>query len=131
MTVHYNTPITESSIKQADLSFAFDDAENLQAVVMTDKEMAETEGAFLPWVAGAGIGAVGGHFSYMSGAIASGTYNPYYHGASVLGGAGVGLLNPITSGAALLNGAAGVAAGAGAGAFAGHASTLGTNMNIR
>jgi len=97
------------------LSFAFDDAENLQAVVMTDKEMAETEGVFLPWVAGAGIGAVGGHFSYMSGAIASGTYNPYYHGASVLGGAGVGLLNPITSGAALLNGAAGVAAGAGAG----------------
>ena len=136
-TAHYNTPITELtpvtelSTKQADLSFAFDDAENLQAVVMTDKEMAETEGAFLPWVAGAGIGAVGGHFSYMSGAIASGTYNPYYHGASVLGGAGVGLLNPITSGAALLNGAAGVAAGAGAGAFAGHASTLGTNMNIR
>jgi hypothetical protein len=48
-----------------------------------------------------------------------------------LGGAGVGLLNPITSGAALLNGTAGVVAGAGAGAFAGHASILGTNMNIR
>ena len=63
----------------------------------------------------------------MSGATASGTY----HGASVLGGAGVGLLNPITSGAALLNGTAGVVAGAGAGAFAGHASILGTNMNIR
>lgn len=45
-TTHYNTPITELSTKQADLSFAFDDVENLQAIVMTDKEMAETEGGF-------------------------------------------------------------------------------------
>lgn len=33
---------------QADLSFAFDDAENLQALAMTDGEMAETQGAALP-----------------------------------------------------------------------------------
>ena len=38
--------ITKLSTKQADLSFAFDDAENLQAVFMTDGQMQETEGAF-------------------------------------------------------------------------------------
>lgn len=33
---------------QADLSFAFDDAENLQTKEMTTTEMQETEGAVLP-----------------------------------------------------------------------------------
>lgn len=33
---------------QADLNFAFDNSENVQAVAMTDKQMQETEGAFLP-----------------------------------------------------------------------------------
>lgn len=39
------------STQTADLSFAFDDAENLQVVAMTDREMAEMEGAALPPVA--------------------------------------------------------------------------------
>ena len=43
--------ITKLSTKQADLSFAFDDAENLQAVFMTDGQMQETEGAVAPLVA--------------------------------------------------------------------------------
>ena len=43
-TAHYNTPITELSSQQADLSFAFDNVENLQAVVMTDGQMQETRG---------------------------------------------------------------------------------------
>ena len=47
-TTHYNTPITELSTKQADLSFAFDDVENLQATDMTLAEMQETQGAALP-----------------------------------------------------------------------------------
>lgn len=63
-TTHYNTPITELSTKQADLSFAFDDVENLQAIAMTDKEMAETEGAALPYIAGAA--AVGGFYNLGS-----------------------------------------------------------------
>ena len=40
--------ITKLSIKQADLSFAFDDAENLQTKEMTTTEMQETQGAALP-----------------------------------------------------------------------------------
>ena len=36
---------------RADLSFAFDGAENLQAVAMTDAQMSDTEGAALPPVA--------------------------------------------------------------------------------
>lgn len=40
--VNHHTPKTELSTQQADLSFAFDDVENLQAVAMTDKQMQET-----------------------------------------------------------------------------------------
>lgn len=61
-TAHYNTPSVTAQpatfdvvsqqvapvTTQADLSFAFDDAENLQALAMTDGEMAETQGAALP-----------------------------------------------------------------------------------
>ena len=43
-TAHYNTPVTELSSQQADLSFAFDDVENLQATDMTDGQMQETQG---------------------------------------------------------------------------------------
>ncbi|MDO4426756.1 MAG: hypothetical protein Q4B88_01360 [Moraxella sp.] len=48
-----------SSGQTADLSFAFDNAENLQAVAMTDKEMAETEGAALPFLAATLWGGAG------------------------------------------------------------------------
>ena len=54
---HYNTPsteltpVTELSTPQADLSFAFDNVENLQATDMTLAEMQETEGAVAPLVA--------------------------------------------------------------------------------
>ena len=59
-TTHYNTPITELSTKQADLSFAFDDVENLQAVALTDREMAEPQGAVAPYVGRIGLGFAGG-----------------------------------------------------------------------
>lgn len=39
---------TSATTSQADLSFAFDDVENLQTVAMTDKEMAEMEGLLYP-----------------------------------------------------------------------------------
>ena len=120
-TAHYNTPITELSTKQADLSFAFDDAENLQAVVMTDKEMAETEGAWANFAIGAGIGAVGGHFSYMSGAIASNSYNWKAHAIAVGVGAGTGLLNPVSKASHLINGMRGVAAATTGSAAVGYA----------
>ena len=60
MTVHYNTPSVDTqtvvlpqttvsaTTPQADLSFAFDNVENLQATDMTLAEMQETEGAALP-----------------------------------------------------------------------------------
>ena len=63
MTVHYNTPSVDTqtvvlpqttvsaTTPQADLSFAFDDAENLQTKEMTTTEMQETEGAVAPLVA--------------------------------------------------------------------------------
>lgn len=65
MTTHYNipstelTPVTELSTKQADLSFAFDDVENLQAVAMTDGQMQETQGAWVTTAFGAAVGGAG------------------------------------------------------------------------
>ena len=46
--INYNTPVTKLSTQDTDLSFAFDDVENLQATDMTLAEMQETEGAALP-----------------------------------------------------------------------------------
>ena len=91
MTVHYNTPSVDTqtvvlpqttvsaTTPQADLSFAFDNVENLQATDMTLAEMQETEGALFP----IGIALnVGGRFvtnqlvkHYISNAsLAYGTY---------------------------------------------------------
>lgn len=39
---------TSVTTSQADLSFAFDDVENLKTVAMTDKEIAEIEGLLYP-----------------------------------------------------------------------------------
>ena len=119
--VNYNTPVTELSTKQADLSFAFDDVENLQAVALTDREMAETQGAWANFAIGAGIGAVGGHFSYMSGAIASNSYNWKAHAIAVGVGAGTGLLNPVSKASHLINGMRGVAAATTGSAAVGYA----------
>lgn len=58
MLIFFNC--TKLSTQDTDLSFAFDDVENLQAIVMTDKEMAETEGAVAPYVGRIGLGFAGG-----------------------------------------------------------------------
>lgn len=70
ITVYQTIPSTIPSIELStqpiqatDLSFAFDDTQNLQAVAMTDKEMAETEGAWIPYAVGGAIGGI----SYISG----------------------------------------------------------------
>lgn len=50
-TIPSTTPSVELSTQPTqatDLSFAFDDTQNLQAVVMTDSQMQETEGAVAP-----------------------------------------------------------------------------------
>ncbi|AKG18120.1 hypothetical protein AAX09_00330 [Moraxella bovoculi] len=69
-TVYQTIPSTAPSVElstqptqEADLSFAFEDTQNLQAVAMTDKEMAETEGAWVPYAVGGAIGGI----SYISG----------------------------------------------------------------
>ncbi|WP_394261646.1 hypothetical protein [Moraxella boevrei] len=122
-TGNYNTPngVTQSAVAvqpQADLNFAFENSENLQAVAMTDNEMQDTEGAWANFAIGAGIGAVGGHFSYMSGAIANNSYSWKAHATAVGVGAGTGLLNPVSKATHLINGMRGVVIGtAGSGAI--------------
>lgn len=70
ITVYQTIPSTTPSVELStqfneatDLSSAFDDTQNLQAVAMTDKEMAETEGAWVPYAVGGAIGGI----SYISG----------------------------------------------------------------
>lgn len=71
-TTHYNTPSVDTqtvvlpqttvstTTPQVDLSFAFDDVENLQTKDMTATEMQETEGAVAPAVAyGIRMGVMG------------------------------------------------------------------------
>lgn len=72
----------------ADLSYAFDDSQDLQVMAMTNQEMEETEGAFaVPGaVAGAGIGAWG----YLGGAAGSGNFSWKGLAATTAGGAAVG-----------------------------------------
>ena len=90
--VNYNTPITELSSQQADLSFAFDDAENLQAVAMTDGQMEETQGAALPFVAGVLVGgAIGAWSNHVAsyaknGRLASTKSTLYATGGGMVGG---------------------------------------------
>jgi len=90
--VNYNTPKTELSTKQADLSFAFDDAENLQATDMTLVEMQKTQGAALPFVAGILVGGVIGAWSNhgasyaKNGRLASTKSTLYATGGGMVGG---------------------------------------------
>lgn len=83
------TPTT-TEVSTQDLIFAFDDAENLQAVAMTNDEMQDTQGAWaVPGaIAGAGIGAWG----YMGGVAGSGNFSWTGLGATVAGGAAVGAI---------------------------------------
>ncbi|WP_435938905.1 hypothetical protein ACSF85_00320 [Moraxella bovoculi] len=65
-TVTSTTPSVELSTQptqEADLSFAFEDTQNLQAKEMTLAEMQETEGAWVPYAVGGAIGGI----SYISG----------------------------------------------------------------
>lgn len=102
MTSHYNTPSVELSTQQADLSFAFDDVENLQVTDMTLAEMQETEGALLPAAAPFVLGVVGGgafgawsnHASsyYKNGRPASVKSTLYATGGGMVGGAYSGVM---------------------------------------
>ena len=84
--------ITKLSTKQADLSFAFDDAENLQATDMTLVEMQETQGAALPFVAGVLVGGAIGAWSNhgasyaKNGRLASTKSTLYATGGGMVGG---------------------------------------------
>lgn len=89
MTAHYNTVSP-----QTDLSFAFDNSQNLQATAMTEQEMAETEGAWaVPGaIAGAGMGA----WNYMGNAASSGQFKWSGLATNVATGAVVGgLTGPV------------------------------------
>ncbi|MBW5353163.1 hypothetical protein EST47_27105, partial [Escherichia coli] len=77
------------------------------------------------------MGGVGGHFSYMASAIASGSYNREAHWAKIGGGALIGAMNPINGGRALINGMRGVAVGTVAGGITGYAGSTGKNTDIR
>ncbi|WP_394261902.1 hypothetical protein, partial [Moraxella boevrei] len=99
MTHHYNTPNVDTQAlvtqPQADLSFAFDNSENLQAVAMTDKQMQETQGAWVANAVGAGFGGLLGHFGYMGSVASGGQYNLGYHLGSIGTGMGTGFFSPV------------------------------------
>ena len=127
-TAHYNTPVTELSTKQADLSFAFDDVENLQAVALTDREMAETQGAWVPNVVGGVVGGLGGHFGYMSSVVTSGQYNFGGHLASV----GLGALGGVASPATGIGSVAwGLGFGTASGAATGYLTSKFPTINVK
>ncbi|STY86107.1 Uncharacterised protein [Moraxella ovis] len=96
-TAYYNTPSVELSTQTADLSFAFDDVENLQTKEMTLTEIQETEGAWVANAVGAGFGGLTGHFAYMGSVAASGQYNFGHHVAAVGTGAGLGFVSPVSA----------------------------------
>ena len=103
----------------------------MQLAELSQKEMKETEGEWIPNVVGGIMGGVGGHFSYMAGAVANGSYNRNVHWAAIGTGAVIGAANPINGGRALINGMRGVAVGAVAGGITGYAGSIGKNTNIR
>ncbi|STZ07854.1 Uncharacterised protein [Moraxella caprae] len=99
-TILSTTPSVElptQPTQATDLSFAFDDTQNLQAVAMTDSEMQETEGAWVANAVGAGFGGLTGHFAYMGSVAASGQYNFGHHVAAVGTGAGLGFVSPVSA----------------------------------
>lgn len=99
-TTTYPTPSVELSTQfneATDLSFAFEDTQNLQAVVMTDSQMQETEGAWVANAAGAGFGGLVGHFGYMGSVAASGQYNFGHHMAAIGTSAGLGFVSPVNA----------------------------------
>jgi hypothetical protein len=103
----------------------------MQLAELSQKEMKETEGEWIPNAVGGIMGGVGGHFSYMASAIASGSYNREAHWTAIGGGALIGAMNPINGGRALINGMRGVAVGAVAGGINGYAGSTGKNTDIR
>ena len=61
-TILSTTPSVELSTQptqEADLSFAFENTQNLQATVMTDSQMQETQGAWVTTAFGAAVGGAG------------------------------------------------------------------------
>ncbi|WP_314366275.1 hypothetical protein [Neisseria cinerea] len=103
----------------------------MQLAELSQKEMKETEGEWIPNAIGGIMGGVGGHFSYMASAVASGSYNRNAHWAAIGTGALIGAASPINGGRALINGMRGVAVGAVAGGITGYAGSMGKNINIR
>ncbi len=103
----------------------------MQLAELSQKEMKETEGEWIPNAVGGIMGGVGGHFSYMASAVASGSYNRNAHWAAIGTGAVIGAASPINGGRALINGMRGVAVGAVTGGITGYAGSMGKNTNIR
>ncbi|MCL1623039.1 hypothetical protein M2R47_02060 [Moraxella sp. Tifton1] len=133
-TITSTTPSVELSTQPTqttDLSFAFEDIQNLQTVVMTDSQMQETEGAWAANAFGGIMGGIGGHYGYVASYVASGTYNKRAHLAAVGTGAAMGAINPIRGASTMLNGMRATAMGTVSGAINGYASATGKNINIR
>ncbi|MCG7656141.1 hypothetical protein [Wielerella bovis] len=104
--------------------------QNMKAIELSHTEMQETQGEWAPQAAGAFMGAAGGHFSYMAGAFASGSYNPWGHAASVATGAGLGALSPIKGAHSFAQGARNFAIGVGVSGINNYANTMGTTYKI-
>lgn len=121
------TLLTENPMKFEHQVFDVKQDKPMQLAELSQKEMKETEGAWVANAIGGVMGGVGGHFSYMAGSIASRSYNRNAHLATIAGGAALGAANPIRGGADLIRGmglsAAGVGVGGATGYFGGRGRT--------
>lgn len=58
-----SAPVNNNQQAHNELAYAFGENTNLQTKTITNQEMKDTQGAFLPYI---GAGLVGGYFGYMS-----------------------------------------------------------------
>ncbi|ULJ64944.1 hypothetical protein [Wielerella bovis] len=105
--------------------------QNVKAIELSQTEMKETQGEWVANAVGGVMGGVGGHFGYMAGAFAGGTYNRNAHLAAIGTGAVVGAFSPVKSATTFVTDMRGVALGTATGAVNGYAGSIGTNHRIR
>lgn len=105
--------------------------QNVKAIELSQTEMKDTQGEWVANAVGGVMGGIGGHFGYMAGAVAGGTYNRNAHLAAIGTGAAVGAFSPVRGATTFVTGMRGAALGTAAGAVNGYAGSTGTNHKIR
>lgn len=106
-----------------ELSFAFADVGSADVLAMSQGEMLETEGAWIPNAIGGAGGAFGGHWGYMMQSSFAREYNFRNHMVAIGVGGAMGAANPVRG---IGSAAWAIGGGTGAGALSGWASRTGT-----